>query len=758
LKESLRMRGLDRILSAALVVAIAVSPLAVWAATQGDGDDGAAIETRIPTPTPAEVKPPTSADMVTPAAPDLKLNAVPADAKPNAMPETGQGTASEAKPNTTSDTRPSAAPDAKPSTVPNTGAAADANPSPTPDSGPAAKDSASSPKSGDTAGAPGDSTTSSITDPWAAPMPPAPAPPASAQGAKPEPATAATPGARPASAGSETAPATKDAAKDNTKPLATNLAAADVPVAEKLRDLVAGRLDHILERKSDRQAVEAFYINRGFAPLWIEGGVANSRAQSAIARLKAAAADGLDPSDYPTADFGAAADHPDVLADDELKLTNAALTYARHAQIGRVHFSRVSPDIFYNLVAPDPREVLSRLAQAKDVGEALGAYNPPQDEFKQLRAKLAEVRGQGEAAAPARIAAGSLLRVGMKDDRVSLLRQRLHVPADNGESTYDNALSEAVRTFQRQHDLKPTGNLNASTVEALNGTPHGHVADILIANMERWRWLPRDLGKTYVMVNIPDYTLKVIHNGATVWRTRIVVGKPSTPTPLLSEPMKYITVNPTWNVPPSIVQNEYLPALQQDPEALARIGLQVDYNADGSLHIFQPPGEANALGRLRFNFPNKFLVYQHDTPDKNLFARERRAYSHGCMRVQDPLDYAQVLLSYAAPNEGYTAERLRRMFGSDEYDINFSSLIPVHITYQTAFIEESGKLELRDDVYGRDARTLAVLRGEDRRIADVPVVERRETTRHQAVRMPRTYPFQSPFRDTGLSFFERLFR
>jgi L,D-transpeptidase YcbB len=754
------MRGLDRIFGAVLVVTISILPLAVWAAPQADGDDGDGIETRIPTPTPAEVKPPTSADLAAPAVPDLQLNAAPADPKPNATSETGQGAAAEAKPNTTSDTRPGASPDAQPSTAPNTpqSAAADAKPSPTPDSGPTAKDATSPPKSATQDTAAGDSTTSSITisDPWAAPMP---APPAAAQGAKPEPATAATPGARPAStsAGPETAPAAKDAAKDNGKPLATNLAAADVPVAEKLRDLVTGRLDHSIERKSDRQAVEAFYVSRGFAPLWVEGGVANARAQSAIARLKAAAADGLDPSDYPTPDFGAAADHPDVLADNELKLTNAALTYARHAQIGRVHFSRVSPDIYYNLVAPDPREVLSRLAQAKDVGEVLGAYNPPQDGFKQLRAKLAEVRGQGEAAAPARIAAGSLLKVGMKDDRVPLLRQRLHVPADDGEATYDNALSEAVRTFQRQRDLKPTGNLNAATVEALNGAPHGHGADILIANMERWRWLPRDLGKTYVMVNIPDYALKVIHNGAIVWHTRIVVGKPSTPTPLLSEAMKYITVNPTWNVPPSIVQNEYLPALQQDPDALARIGLQVEYNTDGSLHIFQPPGEANALGRLRFNFPNKFLVYQHDTPDKNLFAREKRAYSHGCMRVQDPLDYAQVLLSYAAPNEGYTTERLRRMFGSDEYDINFSTLIPVHITYQTAFIDESGKLELRDDVYGRDARTLAVLRGEDRRIADIPV-ERRETTRHQAVRMPRTYPFQSPFRDTGLSFFERLFR
>ena len=142
--------------------------------------------------------------------------------------------------------------------------------------------------------------------------------------------------------------------------------------------------------------------------------------------------------------------------------------------------------------------------------------------------------------------------------------------------------------------------------------------------MERWRWMPHDLGATYVMVNIPDYTLKVVQDGKTVWTTKIVVGKPGDhATPLLTETMKYITVNPTWNVPPSIIRNEYLPALARDPGALARIGLQVGHNTDGSIRIFQPPGERNALGRIRFNFPNRFLVYQHDTPDKNLFAHDR---------------------------------------------------------------------------------------------------------------------------------------
>ena len=167
--------------------------------------------------------------------------------------------------------------------------------------------------------------------------------------------------------------------------------------------------------------------------------------------------------------------------------------------------------------------------------------------------------------------------------------------------------------------------------------------------------MPHDLGDAYVMVNVPDFTLKVVQNGKTVWQTKIVVGKVGNQaTPLLTETMKYITVNPTWNVPPSIINNEYLPALARDPNALARVGLKIGRNADGSIRIFQPPGERNALGRIRFNFPNRFLVYQHDTPDKKLFNHTVRAYSHGCMRVENPDKYAEVLLGISQPEERYT--------------------------------------------------------------------------------------------------------
>ncbi len=221
--------------------------------------------------------------------------------------------------------------------------------------------------------------------------------------------------------------------------------------------------------------------------------------------------------------------------------------------------------------------------------------------------------------------------------------------------------------------------------------------------MERWRWMPHQLAATYVMVNIPDYTLKVVQDGKTIWTTRIVVGKPGEhATPLLTETMKYITVNPTWNVPPSIIKNEYMPALARDPNALTRIGLQMTHDKNGAIRIFQPPGERNALGRIRFNFPNKFLVYQHDTPDKKLFALSARAYSHGCMRVQNPDDYAEVLLGITQPEDHYTVERIRSMYGETERNIVLRHPIPVYITYQTAFTDDAGKVQSRADIYGLD--------------------------------------------------------
>ncbi len=321
----------------------------------------------------------------------------------------------------------------------------------------------------------------------------------------------------------------------------------------------------------------------------------------------------------------------------------------------------------------------------------------------------------------------------MQDDRVPALRERLNVLGDGG-TTYDKPLADAVKKFQQQHQIAATGTLTAATVEALNGKAPDHATDIILANMERWRWMPHHLPDTYVIVNLPDFTLHVMHDGKQVWETRIVIGKPDMPTPIMTADMKYITINPTWNVPPSIVNREYLPALQQDPTVLDRMGLKVSHNPDGSVHISQPPGDKNALGRIRFNFPNKFLVYQHDTPDKYMFAYDKRAFSHGCMRVQNPQHYAEVLLSLVRPNDGYSEDRIKKMIAEGtETDIQFPTFIPVNLTYQTAFVDDDGKLQFRDDVYGRDKALIAILKGDDRKVADVAD---RAQSRHFAPRSP----------------------
>src|SRR6516225_10227407 len=534
--------------------------------------------------------------------------------------------------------------------------------------------------------------------------------------------TAAT--SAPATATPEAAPPAAAAA-----PVA---AGPDAAIAEQLRELGNGKFDRTVGSKKDRTPIETFYSNRNYAPLWITDGKANARATSAIAYLRHVDADGLDPADYPVPKFDALG-APADLAEAEIKLTAAVVTYAHHASVGRVHWSRVSNDIEYSTPAAEPGDVLAAIAGASDVAATLDSYEPQTSGYRALKAKLADIHA-GKIDKSKLAIASPVLKVGMADERVPALRQRLGV-SGNGD-TYDKALAEAVKKFQQQHDLAATGTLGAATLDALNGRAQpDRVTDIIIANMERWRWMPHRFPDSYVIVNLPDFTLRVMHNGKLVWTTRIVIGKPDMPTPIMTADMKYITINPTWNVPPSIVHREYLPALAQDPTVLARMGLRVDYGRDG-VHIWQPPGDKNALGRIRFNFPNKFLVYQHDTPDKYMFANDKRAYSHGCMRVQDPVHYAEVLLSLVRPADGYTEDRIKKMFGPNETDIQFPTFIPVNLTYQTAFVDDAGKLELREDVYGRDRALLAILKGTDRKLADMPIEHREDVSHRQVLAIP----------------------
>jgi murein L,D-transpeptidase YcbB/YkuD len=551
---------------------------------------------------------------------------------------------------------------------------------------------------------------------------------------------------------SDSAVAVPEAAPD---PLAS-LDPADRPIAERMRDLLTAKVDRIFPNRKERSVVETFYQNHNFAPLWFEHGVVNARAKAVIERLRVADADGLDLKDYKLPSFDAVG--ADALAEAELKFTVTVLTFARHLQAGRFPQSRVGKDIEMPQVPPDPAVVLTSIADASDVAKGLDAFSPPHEGYRRLKAKLAELRGANGAEDDkfVRIPEGPSVKPGGNDARIPLLRKRLNVGDDDG-LRYDHDLVAAVKAFQKGKAVKDDGVLSANTVKLLNGGAPPRRADsvdTIVINMERWRWLPRDLGKINVMVNIPDYTLRVFKNGNLHWSTRIVVGKPNLQTPLLSAQMKYITVNPTWNVPPSIINNEYLPALAQDPTVLDRMGLKLVNNSDGTVHIYQPPGDANALGRVRFNFPNRFLVYQHDTPDKNLFAHEARAYSHGCMRVQDPPKYAEVLLNLVRPTEGWTAERIKKMYGNAEVDIQFPTFIPVNLTYQTAFVDDDGKLQIRKDIYGIDSRMQGAIKSERGMVEMVAERPKDSGSSSASNKRPRTADLPSR---AGGGFFEQLF-
>jgi L,D-transpeptidase YcbB len=577
----------------------------------------------------------------------------------------------------------------------------------------------------DSAQTPDQSTTGSTSPatavPATAPVAPAPA------------AAAPVPSAPAASAPAAPAPAAAEAPA--AAPAAIVAASPDAPIADQLHNLTSGKFDQIIGNKQVRAQIDAFYSGRNYAPIWLTDGKANDRATAAIAYLGHVDADGLDPADYPVPNFAAISD-PAALANAEIQLTTSVLTYAHHAAVGRVHWSRVSPDIEYNEKVPDPADVLAGIVAASDVAAALDAYEPQTPGYVALKAKYAEIRAGKLDKAANKIGAGAVLKVGMQDDRVPALRERLDALGDGG-TTFDKPLADAVKKFQQQHQLTATGTLTAATVDALNGKEPDHAADIILANLERWRWMPHHFAENHVVVNLPDFTLHVMHGDKEVWQTRIVIGKPDKPTPLMTADMKYITVNPTWNVPPSIVNHEYLPALAQDPTVLDRMGLKVDHNRDGTVHIWQPPGDKNALGRIRFNFPNKFLVYQHDTPDKYMFAYDKRAFSHGCMRVQNPPHYAEVLLSLVRPNDGYSEDRIKKMIADGgETDIQFPTYVQVNLTYQTAFVDEDGKLQFRDDVYGRDKALLAILKGQDRKSLDVAVEHKVDPSQREVLAMP----------------------
>ncbi|MGN6460893.1 MAG: L,D-transpeptidase family protein [Pseudolabrys sp.] len=593
---------------------------------------------------------------------------------------------------------------------------------------------------------------------------PASAPAAVAPMPAPAPARAPVQASAPVAAPTPApvaAPAAAAPLPDHRSPLDRLVASSpqipDAQVSEKLR---AAKFASRVPNAQDRKAIEAAYASQNYAPMWFKDGAPTDRAKTVIERLKNVAADGFEVSEYPVPDLGTISS-ADALASADIQLTNSVVTYARHLESGRIAPTRVTAEADYGSgAAPaDPAEILKRIGGTGNINAALDHYNPQHPGFRALRAKLAEVRSHAANDQTRYIPEGGVIKPGLKDPRIPMIRAKLGVPGKADDTTYDKALVFAVKKYQKANDLVDGGIIGNITIAKMNGPKASEQLLAVLGSLERWRWLPRDLGRNYVMINIPDYTLRVVSNNNLVWKTNIVVGKPQTPTPLLTATMDHVLVNPSWYVPQSIIQNELLPAYEKDPRVFERMGLEVRKGPDGHINVVQPPGAANALGHIKFAFPNKYQVYLHDTPEKRLFAASDRAFSHGCMRVENPTKFGEVILSLAMSGPAPNQRQLDQMYGQDEKMFKLANRPMVHLTYQTAYVDDAGKLVGRKDIYGYDSRVHTILTSDERKIADQPPPQDKTRdlatakSNQEVLRRVERREAKNPF-----DFFERIFR
>jgi len=480
---------------------------------------------------------------------------------------------------------------------------------------------------------------------------------------------------------------------------------APSPVQAALKKAIEARVaDRMpVAQRRMREAVAQVYEARGWQPLWLADDHWTGQARAAIARLERAADDALDLRTAPAPVLRAR--EPDALAAADLALSDSVATYARQASGARIDPRTISHQITEKPEIVEPSRSLVEVATAADAGAMLESYNPQHRGYRTLRDKLAELRQAAPAMAQRAIPTGPVLKVGMKDDRVPLIRARFGLDRviASDDLLYDTRVAEAVAGFQKANGLSASGTLTPRTVAALSGGQPARLEDEIIANMEHWRWMPRDMGQDRIEVNIPDYKVRVYRGNTIVHEARVIVGKPQTPTPVFSNSMQFLIVNPYWNVPPSIIKNEMMPKLKDDPTYLQRQGYEV-IQRKGQISVRQPPGERNALGWIKFMFPNEHAVYLHDTPSRSLFSNAKRAFSHGCVRVDQPFALAEIVLG-----EGWTEERVKKLKGGGERMVKMPKPLPIHIGYFSAFVDESGKLQLREDIYGYSGKVKAAL-------------------------------------------------
>lgn len=521
--------------------------------------------------------------------------------------------------------------------------------------------------------------------------------------------------AQPTAAPAETpAPEGSASAVPAMPPLDTLRAAGPVgaSMADLLAETGAGRLK---APAPDRAVLLAFYAGREGRPVWIEDGRFTPKADAAKTRIAAAGDDGLDAGRYRLPDQPASSEDAVATARADVELSAAALAYAREAWGGRLTPGSVSPSISSRPDAFDAAAALGSLDGATDVAAVLDGFNPQHPQFQALRKLLVEARAsRADVTVHPTIPGGKLLTPGDDDPRVPALRKRFGLSGAENDYYYDSALADAVTDFQKAQKLGASGIVNRQTLKALNfATKPKDETALIEANMERWRWMPRELGAKHVFVDLPAFELHIFQDGRSIYDTRVIIGKATNQTPLLSSAINQIVVNPYWNVPVSIAIKELAQGSLRGYEVVdsrGRVVESVDWEAvrAGKMRIRQAPGERNALGHIKFLFPNSHAVYLHDTSSRSLFAKSDRAMSHGCVRVDKPLEFADAL----SGDQGYNGDKLQKMIGGKERGLGLGTAIPVYLTYFTAKVGDDGRLETRKDIYGLDERVSAALRGE----------------------------------------------
>lgn len=518
------------------------------------------------------------------------------------------------------------------------------------------------------------------------------------------------------------------------------------PVGECLRQrLEAGRVTGALEVLGvpvySQVALPAFYESRAFRPAWVVEGRPGAPAGDLLETLLGAGAHGLTPADYHAgaieALFGrlggtAGGERDRLLADLDLLLTDAFLIYGSHLLAGRVDPETLDPEWIAVRRERDLTVALDRALAGEGVAVALADLLPDQPGYLRLRRALARYRGLAARGGWPAVPDGPALKPADAAPAVASLRLRLAAegeladPATADPELYDPALEAAVRRFQERHGLDADGTVGPKTLAALNVPAEARVRQIEL-NLERWRWLPEDLGERYVLVNIPEFRLRLVEGGSQVMEMRAVVGRPYRRTPVFSDLIRYLVFNPYWDVPTKLAVQDKLPLIREDPGYLGGQGIRVyegwgaeeravdpaavDWSQVGSgrfpYHLRQDPGPKNALGRVKIMFPNRFNVYLHDTPTRDTFARAERDVSSGCIRLEHALDLAESLLR---ETPGWGPEAIQRVLADYRpHTVTLPRPVPVHILYWTAWAEEDGTVQFRRDLYDRDAHLAAAL-------------------------------------------------